>query len=120
MDYLELIPSTVAGYWIFKKATHPNSNLRKKLPNIIFKKRLQIMPVFRLRIFGRVIHLHHWVNLSILLGLSFFLTGGILAYMITKGILLGGIIQGLRLPKGHRSPIYKDFSLKRLTNLPEK
>lgn len=87
---------------------------------MVIRERLHVFPVFRMRIFGRVIHFHHWVNLSILLGLSFFITSGILTYLITKGVLLGGIIHGLRLPKEHRKIIYKDFSLPRLTKIAKK
>lgn len=117
MDYLSLIPATTLGYLTFKATTYPTSKMRKRLPNIVIKKRVHLFPVFRIYAFGRVIHFHHWINFSILLILSIFITGNILDFMVTKGLLLGGIIQGLTLPREHRKIIYKDFSLDRLTSV---
>ncbi len=115
MEYLSIVPATAVGYFTFRAATHPASKFRKKMPNIIIKKRLHVFPTLRVYMFGRVFHFHHWVNLSILLIASLFVTGGVLGDLFTKGVLLGGILQGLRLPRGHRAPIYRDFSLERLT-----
>ncbi|MBU1031982.1 hypothetical protein KKE03_03620 [Patescibacteria group bacterium] len=116
MEYLSLIPATALGYLTLKVTTHPTSRIRRKLPNVK-KGRIQVFPVLRFKIFGRVIHIHHWISFSILLIMSFFITTGILDFMVTKGILLGGIIQGLRMPKEHRRIVYKDFSLERLTSV---
>jgi hypothetical protein len=116
MEYLSLIPATALGYLTFKATTHPTSRIRRKMPNVKVK-RLQIFPVVRFYIFGRVIHLHHWVAFSIILVLSAFISFGIFDYMFTKGLLLGGIIQGLTLPKGHKKIIYKDFSIEALTSV---
>lgn len=116
MEYLSILPATALGYLSFKATTHPNARIRKKLPNIKLK-RVQVFPVLRIYMFGRVIHFHHWVSLSILLAASLFATAGVLDLMFTKGMLLGGIIQGLRMPKEHRKVVYKDFSLERLTTI---
>lgn len=116
MEYLSLLPATAFGYLTFRATTHPKARIRKKLPNIRVK-RVQVFPVLRVNIFGRVIHFHHWINLSILLALSGLTQIGILDHSIVRGILLGGIIQGLRLPKEHRKIIYRDFSLERLTTI---
>lgn len=114
MEYLSIIPATALGFLTLKATTHPQSRIRKKLPNIK-TRRVQVFPVIRFYFFGRVIHLHHWINFSILLVLSIFITGNILDYVVTKGLLLGGIIQGLTLPHEHRKIVYKDFSIDRLT-----
>lgn len=114
MEYLSIVPATALGYLTFRATTHPNSRIRRKMPNVKVK-RVQVFPVLRINVFGRWIHFHHWFNFSILLLLSFFMSLGILDLLVTKGILLGGIIQGLTLPKEHRKIIYKDFSLERLT-----
>lgn len=115
MEYLSLIPATALGYLTLRVTTHPASRIRRRLPNIK-TKRLQVFPVLRVKLFGRVIHIHHWIGFSVLLILSFFMTIGILDFIVTKGILLGGIIQGLTMPKGHRKIIYRDFSLESLTS----
>lgn len=116
MEYLSLIPATALGYLTLRITTHPTARIRKKLPNIK-TKRVQVFPVLRFRVFGRVIHIHHWVMFSIVLALSFFISLGVVDYIVTKGILLGGIIHGLTLPKEHRRIVYKDFSLERLTSI---
>ncbi len=115
MDYISIIPATALGYLTLKMTTHPNSGIRQKLPNIK-SKRVQIFPVIRFYFFGRVIHFHHWVNFSILLILSLFFSIGILSLVVTKGLLLGGVIHGLNMPKGHKKIIYRDFSLEALTS----
>lgn len=116
MEYLSIIPATALGYLTFRATTHPTSRIRRKLPNVKVK-RVQFFPVIRIFIFGRVIHLHHWFSFSILLFISAFISFSILDYMFTKGLLLGGIIQGLTLPKEHRKIIYRDFSYERLTTV---
>ena len=117
MEHLSLIPATALGYLTFKATTHPTSRIRRKLPNIK-TKRVQLFPVIRFYLFGRVIHLHHWINFSILLILSLFISNNFLDFTVTQGLLLGGIIQGLTLPKEHRKVVYKDFSVERLISDP--
>lgn len=116
MEYLSILPGTALGYLAFKATAHPTSRIRRKLPNIK-TRRVQVFPVIRIFLFGRVIHFHHWVNFSALLLLSIFISLGILDHMITRGILIGGIIHGLTLPKEHRRIVYRDFSLDRLTSI---
>lgn len=101
MEYLSLLPATALGYLTLRATTHPNARIRKRLPNLKLK-RVQVFPVLSIKLFGRTIHFHHWVNFSILLVLSGFTQIGILDHTITRGLLLGGVIQGLTLPKGHK------------------
>ncbi len=101
MEILSLVPTTALGYWTFKQTTHPNSKFRKKLPNLKYK-RFQIFPVIKIDIFGRKLHFHHWMNFSILLAISGLTSIAFLDSFLTRGMLLGGIIQGLTLPRGHK------------------
>lgn len=119
MEYLSIVPATALGYLTLRATTHPNSRIRRKLPNIKIK-RVQFFPVIRIHLFGRVIHLHHWFNFSLILGVSAFTSIGILDATFTRGLLLGGILQGLTLPREHRRIIYRDFALDRLSKLPQK
>lgn len=116
MEYLSIIPATALGYLTLRVTTHPTSRIRKKLPNIK-TSRVQFFPVLRFRMFGRVIHLHHWVSFSIILALSFFISMGIVDYIVTKGILLGGIIHGITVPKKQRQIVYKNYSLEKLISI---
>jgi len=101
MEILSLVPAAALGYLTFRATTHPNARIRKKLPNIKIK-RIQLFPIIRVRMFGRTIHFHHWINFSVLLALSGFTSITILDHIFTRGLLLGGIIQGLTLPYGHK------------------
>ncbi|GEM_PF-1312255 len=116
MEYLSFIPATALGYLTFRITTHPTARIRKKLPNIK-TGRFQVFPVLRFRIFNRVIHLHHWLSFSIILILSFFISMGIVDYIVTKGLLLGGIIHGLTVPSSHRQIIYKNYSMEKMIAL---
>ena len=102
MEYLSLLPATALGYLTFRATSHPNARIRKKLPNLKLK-RVQVFPVITVNLFGKNFHLHHWVSFSILLAISGFTQIGILDHTVTRGLLLGGVIQGLTLPRGHRS-----------------
>lgn len=102
MEYLYLLPATALGFLTFTATSHPRSKIMKKLPNLKLK-RVQVFPIISIKMFGRTIHFHHWVNFSVLLALSSLTQIGILDHTVTKGLLLGGVIQGLTLPKGHRS-----------------
>lgn len=116
MEVLSLLPTTVLGYLTFRATSHPASRIRRRLPNVKLK-RVQVFPVIRAQVFGRTIHLHHWFGFSLLLAISAFSNVSVLDHVVTRGLLLGGIIQGLTLPKGHRSLIYRDFSFDRLTSI---
>lgn len=114
MEYLSLVPATALGYLTLKATTHPDARLRKKLPNIKIR-RIQLFPVIRVHAFGRVFHFHHWFNFSILLALSGVTSFAILDHIFTRGLLLGGIIQGLTLPD--RRLIYKTLAQNNSANL---
>ena len=106
MEYLSLMPAMALGYLVSRMFTHPSSTIRKKLPNIK-TKRLQIFPVLRFKVFGRVIHFHHWIYFSAILIVSTFASLGVLDYIVTKGMLFGAVVHGLTVPKKHRKIIYK-------------
>ena|SRR3989344_6658957 len=100
MEYLSIVPAAVLGYFALKATTHPKSKIRRKMPDIKIK-RVQVFPVIRVNLFGKTIHFHHWFNFSILLAISGVTSFAILDHTITRGLLLGGVLQGLRLPSGH-------------------
>lgn len=94
---LEFLLSLTAGYKIAKVFSHPESKVRAMMP--CFKiKFLQFLPNIKIYIRGKIIHIHHWIYLSLLLVLSFKLNFSILDSTLFRGILSGGIIQGLSFP----------------------
>jgi len=76
---------------------HIYSKVYEKLPKFKIKS-LQLFPSIKILISGKIFHLHHWLGFSILLVISIFVEGGFLGYLVTKGILSGGAIQGLFNP----------------------
>lgn len=100
MEYLSLLPATALGYFTFKATTHPNAKIRQRMPDIKIR-RLQVFPVIKFDIRGKNIHFHHWMNFSILLAISGVTSFAVLDHILTRGLLIGGIIQGLTLPSGH-------------------
>jgi len=97
MQVFYTLISVLAGYNFCNLFTHPNSNIWKNYPRLKIKG-LELLPSIRILIKGKIIHFHHWFNLTLLLCVSIFVTGGILDSWITRGALLGGIIQGLTTP----------------------
>lgn len=105
MEVLSIIPATALGYYTLKATTHPASRIRRNMPSLKLK-RVQFFPVIRVHLFGKTIHFHHWFNFSILLATTAFINAGILDTTIARGLLLGGVIQGLTLPKGHKKVFF--------------
>lgn len=101
MEILSILPATALGYFTLKATTHPSSKIRRKMPNLKLK-RVQLFPIIKINMFGRAIHFHHWMNFSLLLALSGVTSFAILDHAITRGLLLGGVIQGLTLPRGYK------------------
>jgi len=89
--------SALLGYIFLHLTSNPKSKIHNKLPEIKFKW-IQIFPSQKIIIRGRIIHLHHWLQFSLLLCVSVFANTGVLDSWTTRGFLLGGIIQGLRFP----------------------
>lgn len=99
------LTAVIIGYLVFYVLTHPKSFIHGKLPVLKFK-RVQLFPIVTVTISGKIIHIHHWVGFSIILVVSIFFDSGVLSLLFTKGILSGGIIQGLFTPKSFKL-IYK-------------
>ena len=97
MQVLYSLIALLISFKICNILTHPDSKIRRRTPSIKIK-RLEILPSIRIFVKGRFIHFHHWMNFSILFVISILIGGSILDSWLTRGILLGGIIQGLTIP----------------------
>jgi hypothetical protein len=95
MQLIYILLSVIFGYITFRLLTQPNSRINKRLPQIKLKN-IELFPSIIITIRGRIIHIHHWFEFTVLLCISIFVTGGILDSWLTRGFLLGGIFQGLR------------------------
>ncbi len=117
MDLLHFLPAAAFGYLIFQIITHPESIIWQKLPPVK-TRRVQVFPSIRLVVFNRTIHFHHWFNFAILLGFSAFASSSFLDHSVTRGILFGGMIQGLSVPASKsvyppRKLIYRNSHIRR-------
>lgn len=111
----ELVPAVISGFTAFRYLTHPTSKAWYRIPEIKLHNRVHITPSVRLFTRTRVIHLHHWFYCSILLGVSIYASGGFIDSMVTKGLLVGGILQGLTMPEArnliyYQKDAWKNFS----------
>lgn len=105
METLSLLSATLLGYLTFHLTRYPSGKVGKKLPQLKFKA-IQISPHIKIYSKGRIIHMHHWLNLSLLILLSLFVTNPWLDSYFTRSFLAGGIIQGLSFPD-FRNIVYK-------------
>lgn len=87
--------SSVAGYAVSHLISNPKSKINKKLPTIKIKG-VEFMPSIKISVKGRIIHFHHWFNFTLLLCISVFVTSALLDSWLTRGFLMGGVVQGLR------------------------
>lgn len=69
----------------------------KVLPKVRVWK-FELFPSLKITIKGKIIHLHHWPSFLIILTISLFVEGGLLSSSVFKGILTGGLIQGVLDP----------------------
>jgi len=97
MQIIYTVIFAIVGYVSSRLASHPNSKINRKLPKVRVKN-VYLLPSLQIAIRGKVLHLHHWFNFTVLLCISIFVTGGILDSWLTRGFLIGGVIQGLRFP----------------------
>lgn len=92
--------SCLVGYILFLYFNDPIDNPRKKknrLPKLHYKN-LELLPYFRIHIKSKTYHIHHWLTLTLITGVTVFWFGGLEHLIILKGAAVGGIFQGLRYP----------------------
>lgn len=105
MQYISVIILVALSYKIWNVFTHPNSKIWQGLPRLK-NKHFEIFPSIKFVIKGRTVHFHHWFTFSILLCVSIFVPNVVLDSWVTRGFLMGGVIQGLLNPTA-RKLIYK-------------
>ena len=91
---MELIVGSLVSFSVLHYTTHPRSRVNKRIPSLkLFN--FQVAPRINLAFKQRVIHLHHWLLLSPLFAFSQTGDHGLMSAGVIKGVLIGGIIQGL-------------------------
>jgi hypothetical protein len=112
MDLLPIVITGALSYKVCNLMTHPKSKVWNTLPRVKVS-RFNLFPSIRIEIKGRVIHFHHWFNYSVLLCISAFTANSFLDSPITRGFLMGGVVQGLSIPSA-RKLIYKEDWLRKM------
>ncbi len=93
---ITFIISMVFGYFLFLYLSHPDKK-KHKLPKIGVWN-IEFLPNFRIHVGSKTYHFHHWLVLALIILLPFILNEKFSYPMIFKGIVVGGILQGLRYP----------------------
>lgn len=94
---IELIISFIFGYQVAKKVSTPQTKILNRLP-VIRIKFIQLTPNFKIHFRGKIIHIRHWIYLSIILIFSYKIDNGFFASSFLRGVLAGGVVQGLTFP----------------------
>jgi hypothetical protein len=77
--------------WQFRKIKR---SFYQKIPPVSVEK-LVIIPSIKIRFRERVIHIHHWMTLTIIFGVLTLQSSGFTQLLILKSFCFGGALQGL-------------------------
>ncbi len=93
MNFFYFLSSVIFGYIFNRSLSRKGCIINKRLPNIKLKF-LQISPNIKIHFRKHHLHIHHWLTYSVVLILTFYINAGFLDTIVSKGVLIGGIIQG--------------------------
>ena len=116
MELLHYLPASALSFVFFHFASRDELKMKGKLPKVKISK-VEISPNIRIYFKNRVLHMHHWLNLSILLAISIPVHNALLDAQFTKGLFMGGILQGLLSPNSSKI-IYKKGEIWVTTHVP--
>lgn len=96
MEFIYALLSLFGGYYSWKITSTPGSKINKKVPKVKIKN-VQFLPTLKITVKGKVLHIHHWMFLTVLTGVSF-VGPWWLDTWIMRAFMVGGVLQGLRFP----------------------
>jgi hypothetical protein len=70
------------------------AKINKMVPNVKLKY-IEFSPIFKLRLRNRIIHLHHWFTLTLVLMFLMYISTGFTQLFLIKSFCVGGAVQGL-------------------------
>lgn len=98
VDVVTFLPGTLLGFVTFKYLSDDKKHIiAKSVPKIMFW-RIEFLPCFKIYTNKHIVHLHHWLLFSFMMLTTFFTSWTFLDHLFTRGVMLGGIIQGLSFP----------------------
>jgi len=92
MEAVQGVGGLVVGYWIYNLFSHP-LKFKSKIPSIRFKL-IELLPNLKINLKKKIIHVHHWILLSVVVALLIIYTSSFAHLLIVKSFFIGGIIQG--------------------------
>lgn len=101
------LPGSVFSFLYFHFITRDDLTVKRKLPNIKVKM-IEVSPNIRIHTNKKIIHVHHWISLAILLLVSIPVHNALFDANFTKGFFMGGIVQGLMIPNSGKIIYPKD------------
>ena len=84
------------GYVVFLYLSHPDKK-KHRIPQVRVW-RIELLPNIRIHSRAKTYHIHHWLVLSLVTGITLLNYEGFQYLTIIEGMAIGGIIQGLRYP----------------------
>lgn len=100
INVLIFLLSAAVAYGIFaffNDPIKPPIRAKQRLPKIKYKN-IEILPYFRIHIKEKTYHIHHWLTLTVIIGISIIGFENVQHFLILKAAAIGGIFQGLRYP----------------------
>src|SRR5512138_2588425 len=94
MNIFYFILSLLAGYYFNRSLSKSGYRINRKLPYYKIKF-IQFSPNIKIHFKNRYIWIHHWLTYTVILIITLTSNAGILDTLVSKGILVGGILQGL-------------------------
>lgn len=114
METLQAFFGVSLGFWFYQLFSSPSHkfyldkihpNMAKRLRKLKYKiywkavpslktKRIQLLPAVRIRIHGHSIWIHHWITLTVVLGVLIHETNSFSQLIWLKGFCFGGAVQG--------------------------
>jgi len=94
---LNFLIASLAGFITLKKLSDPKLTIQKTIPCLKLKW-IELTPNVRIHVKGKVIHIHHWMQLSVIFIVTIFVDNGIFSLSLARGFIFGGMIQGFTFP----------------------
>lgn len=114
-DFFEVLFGAGSGFGFYQLFSNPShkifldktspklaKNLRrvkrglyqKFVRDIKVHNKVEILPSMRLNIKNRQVHLHHWIPLSVVLGVLLYKSNDITSWTLIKSFIAGGAVHG--------------------------
>ena len=93
MDQVLGIGGILFGYSITRIFSHPGHQINKMIPSVCLKA-VEFLPRLRVKLKQHIIHIHHWIFLSLIFASLLYFTSSFTQFLIVKSFCIGGIVQG--------------------------